>query len=271
MPIRRAGLTPIATPNSQRNGRIAALVIVVAMLGIAFALGEHEASTQAPDWKLPPQPVVLDPAILDSLAKLETFDGPLSSVPLAHELHLSQISEGELFATGVVYGHVIFDIEAISVEVRCRDLAGNVLASPRALVACNRLRPGERCAWMLETKVPGSIAEVSFDASGRRALDVDLAPFDLRSARHDALELNPNRRLLKFETPNVAITKAWATVTAYNSQDRTLGVTETRWPDALEPGAHALEVGLPRPPSEVARYEVHVGGERSQLPAGPAL
>jgi hypothetical protein len=266
VPIRRATVTLPVAPVNNRRGGIAVLVIVGAMLGLAVAIGDHKASTRVDQFEsFTPPPVQLDPAMLEALDGIAGLDPitPFGSITLARELHLSQIAGGELFATGIIYADERFPVEDVIVEVECRDLAGGELSCPRAVVSCKTMQPGDRCAWMIETRVSGSIAEIEFSAHARQALGLGPPQLDLRSDRSDRgeeVELDPKRRELTLKLPNPGVSSAWATVSAYNEHGRVLGVSETRWP-ALEPGRRTLAVAVPKPPDEVERYEVRVGGE----------
>jgi hypothetical protein len=261
MPIRRASVSTQA--NSEAAGWALSLVSFGVLVGLALAFGDHKASMPPPVVLEPFRPQVFDPAQFDALEHIGElqFPAPLATIPIEYEVHLSQLADDELFATGLITASE--PVEAISLEADCRDLAGASLGLPRAVLSCKTLQPGERCAWMLESKVSGPIAEIEFNPSGQRSLGLEPPQLDLRSERPGEIDFNPKKRTVKFETRDRTLSEAWATVTAYSPVGRVLGVAETRYAGRHEPGRHRFEVAVPEPSAEVGSYAVRVGGQWS--------
>lgn len=262
MPIRRASI------NTRRNGETAgwiiSLVIMGVLAGLAIVYGDHKASSLPSVTIEPYRPPVYNPAQFDALAHIGElqFDGPLARIPLQHEIHRSQLVDGELFATGVITATE--PVEAISLEAECRDLAGAPLGVWSAVVACESLQPGERCAWMIESKVGGSVAEIEFKPTGQRSFGLAPLQLDLRSERPGEIDFNPTKQTIKFEIRDHTLREARATVTAYSPDGRVLGVAETRYSGRHAPGRHRFSVAVPKPADEVGSYEARIGGLQSE-------
>jgi hypothetical protein len=267
MPIRRA--TEATAPNSEAGNWVISLVTIGVLVGFAVAYGDRNASSVPPLDLQPiqvptfPPPIIIDPATFEALEQLQQMqlDAPLAVVPLQHEVHVSQIANGDLFVTGLITASDASAVEDVTLEITARDLGGAPVSIPRAVISCKTMQPGERCAWMIDTEVPGAIVELEFSASGRRSLQIGPPQLDLRSEREGELDFNPKQRTVKFVTRDHTLREAWATVTAYSSEQRVLGVAETRFAGRHRPGRQRFDVAVPRPPDEVGHYEVRVGGE----------
>lgn len=120
---------------------------------------------------------------------------------------------------------------------------------------------GQRCAWAIDVPLEGAAAELDFDARGRRALALGLLEVELPG------ELDPAERRVRVVLDGLLLSP-WVTVTAFDSQERVLGVSRTQWTDIVGPGEIERELELPRPPDEVARYEVRVGGLHHESSTG---
>ena len=263
MPIRRARV--VRQDHAQTFGWVISLMLIATMVMLAMAYGDHQASMR------PPAPPVIEPFVApivvptyDPLEHLDAlqFEGPLTRIPLPHELHVKQLANGELFATGLITTSE--PVEAISVEAECRDLAGASLGTFDAVVSCTAMQPGERCAWMVESKIASPVAEIEFKPRARRALGLEPPQLDLRSDRPDELRFEPKQRQVRFVLRERTLSDAWATVTAYSPQGRVLGVAMTRYSGRHRPGRHRFEVALPKPPDEVGFYEARLGGQLSE-------
>ncbi|HLT39703.1 MAG TPA: hypothetical protein VK034_25645 [Enhygromyxa sp.] len=265
MPIRLATVSPGVQPNHDFRTLIYAMAIVGASLGIAVAVGDHKAGAPPPTLPPPivfqPQPPPLDPAVFE-LGQLDelALTAPLAPLALEHEVHVSQIIDRRLFATGLIHAPSSLPVDEVTLEVSGRDLVGASQPSQQAVVSCEMMQPGESCAWMIDVELPSSVVEFEFEASGRYALGLGLPQLDLRSDRSGELELDAERGFVTFRTSAPAVLEAWATVTAYSPEQRVLGVTKTLWPDRLPAGRHRLQVTVPESDVEIGRYQVRVGG-----------
>jgi hypothetical protein len=262
MPIRRARV--MALPASEAHGWLLSLVIIGVLAGLALAFGDHTASRST----TPPLPTIepyRSPSFefeqYDPLMHLDElhFEDPLAMKPVEHVvLHVKQLHDGELFATGEIIASE--PIENITVAAECRDLAGAPLGTYHAVVACKRMQAGERCAWMLEHENVGAVAEIEFEARARRALGFGPPQLELRSDRPGELTFDAKQRTVKFELRERPLSEAWATVTAYSPAGGVLGVAQTRYSGSYQPGRHRFEVALPETAGEIGSYEVRVGG-----------
>lgn len=260
MPIRRASVVKI---HGEPASLILAAVILGALVKVALVFGDHTASrssTTASPTIEPYRPPSFELEQYDPLMHLDElhFEDPLAMKPVEHVLHVKQLHDAELFATGQIIASE--PIENITVAAECRDLAGAPLGTFHAVVACKRMQAGERCAWMLERENLGAVAEIEFEARARRALGFGPPQLELRSDRPGELSFDANKRTVKFELRERTLSDAWATVTAYSPAGGVLGVAQTRYSGRYNPGRHRFEVALPETAGEVGSYEVRVGG-----------
>lgn len=262
MPIRRAGVTANVRPNNDAGSWVAAVVIIGVLVGLAAAVGDHQAATPPPPPVFQPPPIVFDPALLDGFDPITEIEVPplLATVTLEHEIHRSEVVDGRLFATGRITAPGSQPLDEITVEVSGRERGGAALPIHRAVVSCEAMTPREVCAWMIDVEVPSTLAEVEFAASGRIALGLGLPRFELRGDRPGELKFDAKKKLVEFRIRERSVISAWATVTAYGPEQRVLGVSKTQFPDRQNPGRKRLPVAVPESDEEIERYEVRVGG-----------
>jgi hypothetical protein len=268
MPIRRATIS--GAPTNEVASWLVSVVLIGVMVGLAVGFGDRNPPTptefqpiQVPTF----EPPVFDPATFEALEQLQ-FESPLATVSLGyelHEIHISQVVDGELFATGLILASDPYPLEDIRLEVIIHDPGGAPRSIPSAVVSCKTMQPRERCAWMIEADVQGSLENFEFQPRGQRSLQLGPPQLDLRSEREGEIEFNPKKRTVKFVTRDRSFRDGWATVTAFSAEERVLGVAETRFAGHHRPGRHRFEVAVPKLPDvvvdEVARYEVRVGGQ----------
>lgn len=262
MPVRRAAVATTTNIKNEVKQWGAALVIVAGTVGLSIAFGDYQGTTPGPPPPIidPFQALEFNPVRFD--ARQYIGEPPLAPIPLQHEFHISQLVNGELFVTGLIFAAE--PVEELRVQVSCWGPGGRPLGSHDAVVACERMQAEERCAWAIELEFAEVPAEFELEASGRPVRGLSPQILELRSDRPGELDFDANQRTVKFATRERTLRQAWASVTAYSAQGRVLDVAKTRYGGDHQPGQQQLTLQVPALDDQAGWYEVRVGGELSQ-------
>lgn len=260
VPIRRAGSSEVAVPNTS-----VASWIVAAAIGIGAAVAIIVGDSPAPSSpsQLPYPPVQIDVPTLDP-----NMSAQFQPVVLAHEVQLSRVVDGRLQASGRLRNDEPHELVSVAIELRFLDVAGASVGTHAATVACRRIAAHGGCAWAVDAPIPVGMVDYELEAWAHPNWIGDVfAPVELQQqfdaagrplASGDALELDLHARTVRVRVPHdVRLFDAWATLTCLHDDGRVLDVLETRWDEPLFDES-VLPIALPQ--QQPSRYDLRVGG-----------